>query len=149
MKWFIIDKLLTFISCSMSYNLFLDDKRNPSDIWNHIKSPEYAVYNWVIVKDYNSFVQTIQDNGIPVRISFDHNLSDEHIIRQNKTKINYSSYKDKTGYDCAVWLIEYCLDYEISLPKYKIHAEEGLGKQNIENLLESFDKYQKSINKKK
>lgn len=133
----------------MSYNLFLDDKRNPNDIWNHLKSPEYAVYNWIIVKDYNSFIDTIQDNGIPLRISFDHNLSDEHILESNTKKIPYDSYKVKTGYDCALWLIEFCLDYEIPLPKYKVHAEKGIGKKNIENLLDNFDKYQKSLQSSK
>jgi len=128
----------------MSYNLFLDDKRNPSDIWNHQKSPEYAVYNWIVVKDFPSFTDTIQDNGIPLRISFDHNLSDEHIMESSTKKIPYNSYKHKTGYDCALWLIEYCLDFNIILPKYKVHAEKGLGKKNIENLLDNFDKYQKS-----
>jgi hypothetical protein len=128
----------------MSYNLFLDDNRTPKDIWNQTKSPEYAVYNWVTVKDYDSFIETIQENGLPVRISIDHNLSDEHIIDTDKKKIPYDSYKVKTGYDCIIWLVEYCIDYNLPLPKYKIHAEEGLGKKNIENMLEKFDKYQKS-----
>jgi hypothetical protein len=128
----------------MSYNLFLDDKRNPNDIWNHQKSPEYAVYNWIVVKDFSSFTDTIQDNGIPLRISFDHNLCDEHIMESSTKKIPYESYRQKTGYDCALWLVEYCLDFDINLPKYKVHAEKGVGRKNIENLLDNFDKYQKS-----
>ena len=62
----------------MSYNLFLDDEKKPRDIWSDTKVSEYAVYNWVTVKDYDSFIDIIKDKGLPTRISFDHNLSEEH-----------------------------------------------------------------------
>lgn len=135
----------------MSYNLFLDNEKTPKDIWNTTKSPEYAVYNWITVSDYNSFIQTISEKGLPIRISLTHNLSDEHSEVQDKKIIPYDTFKTKTGYDCIVWLIEYCIDYNELLPKCKVHlSNKSLGKKNIEDLIDKFEKYQKnsSINKK-
>jgi hypothetical protein len=135
----------------MSYNLFLDNEKTPKDIWNTSKSPEYAVYNWIIVSDYESFVQTINDKGLPIRISLTHNLSEEHSSFNDKKKIPYETFKTKTGYDCILWLIEYCIDNNEHLPKCKVHVpNKSSGRKNIEEIIDNFEKYQKtiSINKK-
>lgn len=132
----------------MSYNLFLDDEKKPKDIWSETKTPEYAVYNWVTVKDYDSFVDIIKDKGLPTRISFDHNLSEEHYGFEENKNIPYDSFESKTGYDCAVWLIEYCIDYSQTLPSCKVHCDKSKGKLNIEKLLEGFTKYQNTLKKK-
>lgn len=132
----------------MSYNLFLDDEKKPKDIWSETKTPEYAVYNWVTVKDYDSFVDIIKDKGLPTRISFDHDLSEEHYGFERNTNIPYDSFENRTGYDCAIWLIEYCIDYSQTLPACKVHCGKGRGKLNIEEILESFTKYQNALKKK-
>jgi hypothetical protein len=129
----------------MSYNLFLDKDKTPKEIWNTTKSPEYAVYNWIVVNDYDSFIQTITDKGLPIRISLCHDFCEEHLTYKSKKNIPYESFSIKTGYDCVVWLVEYCIDYDQSLPKWKVHSEKSTGKKNIEDLLENFDKYQKTI----
>lgn len=131
----------------MSYNLFLDDKKIPKDIWTDTKEPEYAVYNWVTVKDYESFIETILEKGLPTRVSFDHDLDEEHSDIEKDKTIPYDSFKTKTGYDCALWLIEYCIDYSKNLPQTKVHSPRGKGKKNIETILESFSKYQKTLDK--
>lgn len=129
----------------MSYNLFLDNEKTPKEIWDTTKSPEYAVYNWLVATDYNSFIQTIIDKGLPVRISLCHDFCNEHSTYKSKKNIPYETFKIKTGYDCILWLIEYCIDYNQTLPKCKVHSEKSTGKKNIEDLVEKFDKYQKSI----
>ena len=54
--------------------LFLDDLRNPKDvIWVNLPEVE-----WTVVRNYDDFVNTIIDKGVPTRISFDHDLADEH-----------------------------------------------------------------------
>lgn len=132
----------------MSYNLFLDDKKNAKDVWSTTKTPEYAVYNWVTIKDYDSFVDIIKEQGLPTRISFDHNLSDEHYGYEDSKDIPYDSFEIKTGYDCALWLIEYCIDYSYSLPVCKIHCNMDKGAKNIQKLLDNFNSYQKNLKKK-
>lgn len=134
----------------MSYNLFIDDIKTPKDIWKITKNPDYAVYNWVTVKNFNDFIDVIAKNGLPTRISFDHNLSEEHEGFDIKGKIiPYDDFKEPTGYDCAVWLIEYCLDNEKMLPVWKVHAKKGNGKKNIDEILNSFEDFQKKKNIKK
>ena len=129
----------------MSYNLFLDNEKTPKEIWNISKSPEYAVYNWIIITDYDYFIQTINEKGLPIRIYLCHDLSEEHTNYKSNKYIPYESFTKKTGYDCILWLIEYCIDYELAFPKWKVHSEKSTGKKNIEDLLDNFDKYQKNI----
>jgi len=132
----------------MKYNLFLDDMRFPKEI-NWIELP---LVEWMIVRNYNQFVQTIQKLGLPMRISFDHDLADEHYKEyqwlgdeknvQSKGKFRYDKIREKTGYDCAKYLIEYCMKYDLELPEYFIHSFNPIGKKNIISLLESYKKSQ-------
>jgi hypothetical protein len=73
----------------MSYNLFLDNEKTPKEIWNISKSPEYAVYNWIIITDYDYFIQTINEKGLPIRISLCHDLSEEHTNYKSNKYIPY------------------------------------------------------------
>ena len=51
----------------MGYKLFLDDYRNPVDVkWISIPSGPYKV-----VRNYDEFVNTISELGIPEYVSFD------------------------------------------------------------------------------
>ena len=129
----------------MSYNLFLDNEKTPKEIWNTTKSPEYAVYNWLVVTDYNYFIQMISEKGLPARISLCHDFCEEHTTYKSKKNIPYDTFKIKTGYDCILWLIEYCIDYNQPIPKCKVHSEKSTGKKNIEDIVDKFEKYQKSI----
>ena len=125
----------------MSYNLFLDDVRNPNSFLKDIRT-------WVVVKDYVQFVNTIKEKGLPKFISFDHDLSFEHYpLSEGRealsmpTEIPYDKYKYKTGYDCARWIIEYCENNKVSLPDYQVHSMNPIGKQNIIATLENFKKH--------
>ena len=51
--------------------------------------------------------------------------------------------KEKTGYDCAKWLVEYCLDNDLSLPKYQVHSMNPVGKKNILDYLSNFNIFKK------
>lgn len=93
-------------------NLYLDDLR-PTP-------PEFER-----VYDYEEFVAFIMQNGLPEFISFDHDLG-----------------LGKTGFDCAKWLVEFCIDNDLKLPEFFVHSQNPVGKENIEGLLNNFRKYQ-------
>jgi hypothetical protein len=125
------------------YNLFLDDVREPEDAtW--AKLPKVA---WSVVRNYDDFCKVIKSKGLPNVVSLDHDLGAEHYPKteEDTTKpIDYSLYKEKTGYDCATFLISYCLDNKLNLPKWYVHSLNPVGKSNISSLLKSFEKYAKN-----
>ena len=125
----------------MKYNLFLDDFRVPIDCIYYTGNPIFTKLEWIIVRNYNEFVKCIEDNGIPEVISFDHDLSDFDYERQ--TNIDYSECIEKTGYHCAKWLIDYCMDNNKEIPStILVHSMNPAGSLNIKSL---FDSYIKSL----
>lgn len=93
-------------------NLYLDDLR---------PTPE----GFERVYDYEEFIAFILTNGMPDFISFDHDLG-----------------LGKTGFDCAKWLVEFCLDNQVLVPGFFVHSQNPVGKENIEGLLNNFRKSQ-------
>lgn len=121
----------------MSYNLFLDDYREPMNTG--------AITDWTIVRNYNEFVKIITEKGLPTFVTFDHDLAFEHypLAEEHPTMaIPYNNYKEKTGYHCAQWLIEYCQKNQKSLPIWKVHSMNPVGKTNISQLLTRFQELQ-------
>lgn len=98
----------------MSYLLYLDDVR---------PIPK----GYMGVRSYTEFVSFINHNGLPQLISFDHDLGQE-----------------KTGYDCAKWLVDYCLETNYPLPIVIVHSQNPVGKENIQKLLSNFYRHQQS-----
>ena len=125
------------------YKLFLDDVRVPYDVFNMIINPIYENNeDWVIVKDYNSFISYIKENGIPKFISYDHDLSYDAYLQENQEgDIDYDNMEEKTGYDCAKWLVQYCLESNLTIPDYYVHSANPVGKKNIEMYLENAKKH--------
>ncbi len=124
-------------------NLYLDDIRIPMDSQKMLGDPRYTNLDWVIVRSYDEFVEIIQQGysttgRLPELISFDHDLADEH----------YDSlvvdYQEKTGMECAKWLVEFCMDHMLRLPEYLVHSSNPSGKENIIGLFKSFSKFNKS-----
>lgn len=127
------------------YNLFLDDERMPKDV----KWVELPLVAWVIVRNYKDFVRTIEQNGVPALVTFDHDLAEEHYKEHHvahdekmlsQGTIRYDRFKEKTGFDCAKWLANYCLDNCIDIPPYYTHTMNGIGAENIKSVLESAKK---------
>ena len=44
--------------------------------------------------------------------------------------------------DCAKWLVDYCIDNQLTLPLYNIQSANPVGKENIDGLLKNFIKHQ-------
>lgn len=124
------------------YNLFLDDFRVPQDVFNYTGNPLYLKSEWVIVRSYNEFVKHIEENGLPEMVSFDHDLADVHYdVQDHVDQDYYDLCEEKTGYHCAKWMIDYCLDNEIELTsKIMIHSMNGVGARNIVSLFNTYFK---------
>lgn len=125
--------------------LWLDDFRNPfEDDWLNF-SPISRPYDCIWVKSYSEFTKWIVNNGLPDGICFDHDLGMEVALTarangMSKRKSRGLKQLEKTGYDCAKWLVEYCLDNNLKLPKWNIQSANPVGKDNINGLLLSFSK---------
>lgn len=122
----------------MSYNLFLDDVRDPSMVANYAHWSLRAMYRldkWNIVRSYEEFVAYIEEFGLPEVISFDHDLSEEHYAPESEGWV----YVEKTGLDCAKWLCEYCDKNEKELPEWYIHSMNPVGAENIRKQLENYE----------
>jgi hypothetical protein len=130
--------------------LWLDDIRNPYlNEENKLPTNEEYNINWVL--NYGQFVSWLRMYGLPQAISFDHDLADEHYTpdyfwddyEQSKKFQAWKSknYTEKTGMDCAKWLVEYCLDNNKPLPEIFIHSANPVGADNIRHLLENFNKH--------
>lgn len=127
---------------SKHYHLFLDDERMPKDV----KWIELPPVQWVIVRNYKQFVETIEKDGLPQTISFDHDLADEHYQEYHAAhdekmlsygKFRYDECVEKTGYHCAKWLAQYCVDKNLPIPLYYLHTLNGIGRMNMFSVLES------------
>lgn len=126
----------------MKYYLFLDDERDPKNVtWVNL-----PLVDWVIVRNYDQFVRCIQKNGLPEIITFDHDLADEHYAEYTaahdpksptKGNINYNKFKEKSGFECAKWLAQYCIDNGFEIPQYFVHTMNPIGGMNISSILES------------
>jgi hypothetical protein len=129
--------------------LFLDDIRIPKDAIGLVPDKHNKFYwenDWDVVKDYNEFVLYVETNGVPEFVSFDHDLGDtamDEYFRNVATKgtLDYENIKEKTGFDCAKFLVEYCMDENQPLPDYLVHSANPVGKKNIELFLENAKKH--------
>ena len=134
--------------------LFLDDIRIPKDAIGLIDpklNQFYFASDWTIVRSYGEFIDYITSNGVPHFVSFDHDLSDEHYNdllsdknwakNDSDIKLKYEDYKEKTGYECAKWLVDWCVDSGVELPDYVVHSANPVGKSNIISYLENAKKH--------
>lgn len=113
----------------LKYYIFLDDERMPWDItWVNIRRD----YHYNIIRTYSEFIAYITMFGLPEYISFDHDLADQHYGHGlNNDEIPYDRYNEKTGYDAAKWLVQYCIDKGLKFPDYDVHSMNPVGSTNI------------------
>ena len=122
-------------------NLYLDDIRSPIDSFHTTKDPIYIKLHWNIVRSYEEFVNFVKKNKYISIISLDHDLSDEHYEYGD---IEYRQYKEKTGYECAIWYCDYFInnisDNISDFPKIYIHSQNTVGVENISMYIQNFKK---------
>lgn len=116
----------------MKYKIYLDDVRTPID------------QTWVVVRSYEEFVSKVNEIGLEniEFISLDHDLDDsamnEWLYRTTKNyQINYDNITEKTGYDCAKWLVEQWLDGKPLVDVYT-HSANAIGSANIMGYINNY-----------
>ena len=133
----------------MKQKIYLDDVRTPVNT------------DWVVVRSYDEFVEKVRELGfenIEV-ISLDHDLGDTAMneyfnnVSPNYT-LDYSNIEEKTGMDCAKWLVNYYYDnynlaedlisrknkkiIGITFPKVYTHSANPIGSANIMGYINNF-----------
>lgn len=132
----------------MSYNLFLDDERFPDQVrW--VKLPSVG---FTIVRSYDEFVENILDNGrVPTFVTFDHDLCDAHYCAMAQEVESYTHDDgdlvktfdygpEKTGFECAKWLVEFCHEANVKFPDYEVHSLNPVGAKRIRDYIEDAKK---------
>lgn len=122
-------------------NLFLDDIRVP----HKVKHVELPFAQWKVVRNFTGFCHAINHhfqltNELPNFISFDHDLSDKDALEFERNPHHVAI--EKTGMDCAKWLVEFCQDHNLKMCNFMVHSMNPVGKSNIENLLNNFVEFQ-------
>jgi hypothetical protein len=100
----------------MSWRLFIDDERMP------IREDE-----WFIARDYQEACWEVSQLGLPVYISFDHDLG-----------------QGPTGAEFIDWLIEHMLDEGLKFPAnfdYYVHSQNTIGAANIRSKMDGAIKH--------
>lgn len=118
-------------------NIFIDDERWPTTVsWIDF---DYNAHNWSIARNFQQFTELLDSVDFEI-ISFDHDLdrsSTFECIRCNSKEedFNYKNVKEKTGFDCAIYLKQWCKKNKKPLPKYLVHSLNSKGRDNIISLL--------------
>lgn len=123
--------------------LFLDDLRTVDMVY-----PNPDTKEWAVVRDFYQFVNYITKYGLPEYISFDHDLGLEHTKwyfenggHENPPNPIDTEFKEKTGYDAAKWLVDYCVENNKKLPSWFVHSHNPIGANNIKNYLKNAERH--------
>ncbi len=110
--------------------LWLDDCRDPFDGKNDWLrySPIGRNVDVIWLQTVDEFFCYIDNYGLPDAVCFDHDLGED-------------SYDERNGYDCAKYMVDYCLNHSLDIPPYSIQSSNPVGKENIRKLLENYHKY--------
>lgn len=127
--------------------LWLDDYRNPTeDDWLAF-SPIHDYDHVIWVKNYNEATEWVNKNGLPYAMCLDHDLGFNKQLeyrgmgKSKKESRRLSREYEKTGYDFAKFIIDYCIDRNLDLPYYNFQSANPIGKKNMEELFKNFNKY--------
>jgi hypothetical protein len=128
--------------------IYLDDVRTPVE------------KGWRVVRSFEEFVKAVEEIGLGKieTISLDHDLGDSAMLEYHRNVspnylLNYDNITEKTGYDCAKWLVKRFYmenpDWEklprdvkrarpIPFPKVYTHSANPIGSANIMGYINNF-----------
>lgn len=113
--------------------IYLDDLRTPIGD------------DWIVVRNYAEFVSTVSKIGLNniSQISLDHDLGDSAMKEYFSNvmpnyKLDYENIKEKTGYDCAKWLVKESMEKGIVLPQIYVHSANPIGAANIMGYINNY-----------
>jgi hypothetical protein len=114
-------------------SLYLDDVRIPTES------------EWQVVRNYDEFVAHIKMNGLENYevISLDHDLGEGAMVEYyTNTKPNYeldyNRIPEKTGMDCARWLVAESMNTKIPLPTIYVHSANPIGSANMMGYINNY-----------
>ena len=132
----------------MSYLLFLDDQRQPKEAFLYndggvmlLDKTKTSNGNWEIVRNYNDFVKTVEERGIPSVVSFDCDLTEEHMkyyinFLKNPCYYEWENFQTKCGIHCAKYLKDK-LSPDSDIKVY-VHSANEEGRQIIRDIMKDF-----------
>ena len=116
----------------MKHRIYLDDIRTPVE------------EGWTVVRNYDQFVSTIMYIGLEniEVISLDHDLGDTAMKEWHKNvyhnyTLNYDNITEKTGMDCAKWLVNQWLDGGKVVDVFT-HSANAIGSANIMGYINNY-----------
>ena len=123
------------------YRIYLDDVRtpvSPDNTWGD------GIPEWTVVRSYDEFVQKINTIGLEniELISLDHDLGDSAMsewlygVTKNYS-INYDNITEKTGMDCAKWLVNQWLDGK-PVVEVVVHSANAVGSANMMGYINNY-----------
>jgi hypothetical protein len=133
--------------------IYLDDVRTPK------QGPAEGL-EWTIVRNYQEFVDAVKSVGLENIhiISLDHDLGDSAMSEYFNNvspnyQLDYNNIKEKTGYDCAKWLVEHFYQTNqdrlnqdrftrrsvpVKFPTVYVHSANPIGSANIMGYINNF-----------
>ena len=113
--------------------LYLDDVRTPKDA------------DWEVVRSYDEFTAHIRLHGLENYdlMSLDHDLGDTAMteyynnVHPNYT-LDYNNITEKTGLDCAKFLVAESMTKGIPLPAIYVHSANPIGSANIMGYINNY-----------
>lgn len=117
--------------------IYLDDVRTP------VQSTLDKV--WHVVRNYDEFIAKVVEAGLEniEVISLDHDLGNSAMmefyrnVSPNYT-LDYNNITEKTGMDCAKWLVNHSIDTGKSLPQIYTHSANPIGSANIMGYINNY-----------
>jgi hypothetical protein len=113
--------------------LYLDDVRIPTE------------GDWKVVRNYDEFVAHIKMNGLENYevISLDHDLGEGAMVEyytnvKPNYELDYNRIPEKTGMDCARWLVAESMNEKIPLPTIYVHSANPIGSANMMGYINNY-----------
>lgn len=118
--------------------LYLDDIRIPTE------------GEWIVVRNYDEFVAHVKLNGLENYevISLDHDLG-ESAMQEYYTntkphfELDYKRIDEKTGMDCARFLVAESMTKNIPLPQIFVHSANPIGSANMMGYINNYFRNQR------
>lgn len=112
--------------------IYLDDVRTPVDT------------GWTVVRNYDEFVDSVSNIGLEniELISLDHDLGDTAMTEWHRNvyhnyTLDYNNITEKTGMDCAKWLVNQWIEGQSVVDVYT-HSANAIGSANIMGYINNY-----------
>ena len=112
--------------------IYLDDVRTPVD------------KDWTVVRSYDEFVSTVMYIGLEniELISLDHDLGETAMAEWHRNvyhnyTLDYNNITEKTGMDCAKWLVDQWLEGS-PVVEVVVHSANAIGSANMMGYINNY-----------